>query len=187
MELVGSLAPACSGYGNNMRRKEIHVCVKVMLSFNNGLVAMSGLNVLFNHIAPVVAVNMSTLTLTGWDRTMFLGIIGSECGSIRCGCRVKEEQNRHLTLEHLASSSEAALTASLLDDVPRGGEAGLSSTQSRAGSVPLPGEEFMWQDFDLCSSKITGQDQRQCTLIISLLCYGTFISCSVEVCAGLLF
>lgn len=101
-----------------MRRKEIHVCVKVMLSFNNGLADMSGLNVLFNHIAPVVSVNMSMLTLTGWDRTMFLG---SECGSIRCGCRAKEEQTRHLTLEHLVSSSEAALApaaASLLDDVP---------------------------------------------------------------------
>lgn len=37
----------------------------------------------------------------------------------------------------------------------------------------------MCQDFDFCSSKTTGQDQRQCALIISLLCYGTFISCSL--------
>lgn len=64
-----------SGYGNNMRRQQTHDGVKGTLSFSNGVISASGLNVLVNHISLVVW-NLSKLTLTWWDPAMFLRITG---------------------------------------------------------------------------------------------------------------
>lgn len=62
--------------GEQQEEKGNHVCVKVILSFPKGLMSGSGLNVLFKWTAAAVWVNISTLTLSGWDGTMFLGITG---------------------------------------------------------------------------------------------------------------